>query len=420
MALASGVDQAFSLLGTQTNGDIFDCPAVACHSVALEMGQHQVGIIFRKVFSHQIFFQLGAAIDRQGHRAVFVQDHHISNIIEAVILRHLVVHGSLGAGTAVSRVALYNSPIHRLDHILDQLRAEVVAVGRFAGREFNGHAPGRRPAQCGVNSHQTFGGDVRCHIDRGAFVFIAGAIRQIAVENNRSLGAGKATLWIKQIPADTIYNIIGFCPIYRCFGISGNRGFVRKSLGGGSGRTSGVPPENRRHLFTGYGVLSAKPTASVAGHDAICRCPGCGIGIGRIDRDIRKAGGTLYGGASLCAVQCIRHSGAGHRRIGREGAASQNVLFPAPVRCFSVPCSIRHIGEPVGTELTVLCFRDSVKPLYTRAFRVCVDSNMGKCAVGAAAVPMLHAGRTVGHIARMQDLYRLALDLMIANAIRSD
>ncbi len=40
----------------------------------------------------------------------------IRDLGEAVILRHLIVHGRLGAGAAISGVALHNRAVHSLRH----------------------------------------------------------------------------------------------------------------------------------------------------------------------------------------------------------------------------------------------------------------------------------------------------------------
>lgn len=93
---SGGVDPAFSLAGTQADGDVFDGAAEARHSVALEVGEHQVGIVLREMGPHKVFGQPAAASDRERDRAVLVQDHHIGNIGEAVILGNLVVHGGIG------------------------------------------------------------------------------------------------------------------------------------------------------------------------------------------------------------------------------------------------------------------------------------------------------------------------------------
>lgn len=117
------VDEALALLRPQADGDILDRPAVARHGVALEMGQNQVRIILPEMLAHKVFLEVCSTVDRQGHGAVLIQNDHIGDVCEAVVLCHLIVHGGAGPGASVGGVALHDGAVHLLNHILDQRRA---------------------------------------------------------------------------------------------------------------------------------------------------------------------------------------------------------------------------------------------------------------------------------------------------------
>ena len=168
MAGPAGMDHAFALLGPQADGNILDGPAETGHSVALEVGQHQVGIVVGKVFAYIVLAQMRSAADRDRHRAVLIQNDHIGNGSKAMILCHLVVHGGAGTLASVGGVALYDGAVHRLDNILNQFRAEVVAVWRFAGGQLYRDTSGWRPVQRLVDCHKPLRADVRSHVDGGS------------------------------------------------------------------------------------------------------------------------------------------------------------------------------------------------------------------------------------------------------------
>ena len=147
------------------DADIFDGSAEAGHGVSLEMGEnHPVRVVLR-VAADDYLREPAAAGHGPFHFAFLIHQIEIRDSGKAVILSHLLVHGGGGAGTAVSRVALHNGAVHLLHQIFDELRAQIVACGRLAGRDLDGGFSGRGPAEGIVDFYETFRGDVGGEID---------------------------------------------------------------------------------------------------------------------------------------------------------------------------------------------------------------------------------------------------------------
>ena len=64
-----------------------------------------------------------------------------------MILGELVVHGGGGALPAVGGVAFDDGAVHQVYKVCDQVGVQVIAGGRLAGVQFDGHIAGWRPAQ---------------------------------------------------------------------------------------------------------------------------------------------------------------------------------------------------------------------------------------------------------------------------------
>ena len=97
---AARVDPLFALPAAQPDGDILDGAPVACHGVALEVGEHHIAVVVGKGRPHIVFLQPGAALHRQGHRAVFVLDLYRGDVGKAVLPGHLVMSLGGAAGAA--------------------------------------------------------------------------------------------------------------------------------------------------------------------------------------------------------------------------------------------------------------------------------------------------------------------------------
>ena len=185
---AAGVNPHFAHGGTEADGDVLDGPAEARHGVALEMGQHQEGIIVGEMAAHIIHVDADAALDRDLHAAFLIQNVQLSNFQQAVVLRLLPVHGCGGTAAAIGGIAFHDGAVHQMDQIGDQLRAQVVAALAFAGGHFDAHPARQLHAQGLIGRDETLRGNVTDEIyyRRG---FICRAVRQIAgVQGDTAVG----------------------------------------------------------------------------------------------------------------------------------------------------------------------------------------------------------------------------------------
>ena len=106
---------------------------------------------------YQVGFQSSAALHRKLHRAIRIQNMHVCNGSETMILRYLHVHSRFRSGTAVGCIALHNRGIYRLNQILDQIRVQIVAGWRFTGGQLYRDVSGWLSGQSVVNSHWPLG-----------------------------------------------------------------------------------------------------------------------------------------------------------------------------------------------------------------------------------------------------------------------
>ena len=126
---AAAVDMGLSLRGSNTDGNIFYSAAVPCHGMALEVREHYIVIIVRKMAAHIVFFQISASRHRQRHGALLVHDVHIRYLRIAVVFRHLIVHGRADPGTTVCCVALHDGRIIKgLHQNPDQVCPQIIAA----------------------------------------------------------------------------------------------------------------------------------------------------------------------------------------------------------------------------------------------------------------------------------------------------
>ena len=70
-----------------------------------------------------------------------------------MVFSNLVVHGCFGTGATVGSVALHNSAIDRLNQILYQLGAQVIAGWRLSSGELYCYIAGGRPIQRLIDGH---------------------------------------------------------------------------------------------------------------------------------------------------------------------------------------------------------------------------------------------------------------------------
>ena len=101
------------------------------------------------------------------HFALLVHEVKIGKRGKAVIRRHLLMQSGACAGTAVGSIALDNCAADGLHQRANQLGAEVVAGGRFAGGNLDGEPSGGRPVQRVIHTLQALGRNVGGKVHRG-------------------------------------------------------------------------------------------------------------------------------------------------------------------------------------------------------------------------------------------------------------
>ncbi len=137
----AGVDPDLAHRRTEADGDVLDRPAEARHGVALEVGKHQEGVVVRKVTADIIHAQPIAALDWKLHAVLGVQDVHLRDVSEAVILCQLHVHGGGGTAAAIGGVALHDGAVQHLHQVADQRGPQVVGALALAGGQLDAHFP---------------------------------------------------------------------------------------------------------------------------------------------------------------------------------------------------------------------------------------------------------------------------------------
>ena len=162
--LAGGVDQRLARPGGAADGELLQRPAIAAHGVALEVGQHQHGIIIHNILAHAVLFQNLAVWDRPNHiRPLGVHQIHIKILGPAVLLQKLEVGLGIvphpGAGIAIGSVALHDGAADLLHHGLPEFRVQEVLVALFTGVDLHRHLAGQRNAQGVIQLHNILRGN---------------------------------------------------------------------------------------------------------------------------------------------------------------------------------------------------------------------------------------------------------------------
>ena len=132
------------------------------------MGQHQIAVVFREVRAHQIFRKLCSALHGNADGTLLIQHHKIRNVGEAMILRHLIVHGRAGPLSAVGRIVFHNGAVHLMHQVGDQLRIQIVAGRRLSrGQLHRDVFSGKLHAQRLICGYHGLRRDFRSEIDGG-------------------------------------------------------------------------------------------------------------------------------------------------------------------------------------------------------------------------------------------------------------
>lgn len=103
-----------------SNADVFQRAAEASHSMPLEMGQHQDGIIVGQMLAHNILLQMKTALHRDIHLTEFIHDITGSHGLESVIFDGLPMLFGVLTLTAVGRTALDNRAVELPHQTADQ------------------------------------------------------------------------------------------------------------------------------------------------------------------------------------------------------------------------------------------------------------------------------------------------------------
>lgn len=138
------------------------------------MGQHQIGVVIGKMGAHVIFLQVKAVRHGERHGALLILNVHVCNGGEAVVLRHLPVHGRGGPRAAVGGIAFHNGPVHLMDEIPDERRVEVVTRRRFSRGELHAHLSRGGPAHGLIDRHEALRGNIPGHVDHGCAFLLYG------------------------------------------------------------------------------------------------------------------------------------------------------------------------------------------------------------------------------------------------------
>ena len=103
--------------------------------------------------------------DRDVHRAFGIHNVHGGNVVEAALFDGLQVAGRVGTAAAIGGVALDKVAVHLLHQILDEVRAEVIALGGLSSGDLDGHASAGGDAQGLIDADKPLGADIGSEID---------------------------------------------------------------------------------------------------------------------------------------------------------------------------------------------------------------------------------------------------------------
>lgn len=146
--------------------------------MALEVGQHQHGVVVEQVLAHGHFLEVPSAGDGQGDFAVGIHDIHRAEG-PAVGPQGLAVafRGLAGAGVedvALHDAALRDAGLQGPHHVA---RQDVGAVG-LTGMELDGDAPLQRGTDLFIDAQQALRGDLGREVHGGLILCGAGLQRQ--------------------------------------------------------------------------------------------------------------------------------------------------------------------------------------------------------------------------------------------------
>ena len=165
--VSRAVDILLAPGGGDADGDILQRAAKAAHGVALEMGEHQKGIVIGQVGPHEVLLDDLAAGDGQLYVVRLVHDVHLGGAEPAVALHGDLVGVGGVAPAVVGGIALHDGAAHVVDHRLHEVGAQEVLVSGLAGVDFDGHFSLQLDAQGAVQPEHGGGGEVTGEIDGG-------------------------------------------------------------------------------------------------------------------------------------------------------------------------------------------------------------------------------------------------------------
>ena len=162
--LSCGVNQRLAGPGRAADGQLLQGSAVAPRRVALEMRQHQHGIIIQDILSQTVFLQNLPVRNGPHHiRSFRVHQIHIEIFRPAMLLQKLkmrlriVAHAA--CGVAVGCVALHNRAMDLIHHRLPEFRMQEILISLLAGMNLHRHLPRQRGAQRMIQLHHRLRGE---------------------------------------------------------------------------------------------------------------------------------------------------------------------------------------------------------------------------------------------------------------------
>ena len=144
--------------GGDADGHVLQRAAQAPHGVALEVGEHEDGVVVVDVGAYKVFLELLAAGDGDGDVAVLVHDVAGGDVHKAVLLHGLPVGGGGVAAALIGGVALHDGALQLLDKRPNKGGLEEVVSAGLAGGDLDGHFSLQGDAQGVIDLLQGFCG----------------------------------------------------------------------------------------------------------------------------------------------------------------------------------------------------------------------------------------------------------------------
>ena len=159
--LSGGVDVGLAGGGGTADGQLLQRAAEAAHGMALEVGEHQHGVVVVQVFANQILFDLLAVGDFQLQIGAFgIHDIHIKIMAPAMVLHEFDVLVGGVPLAAVGGVAFHDGTVDRVNHGLHEFGPQKVLVALLAGVDLDCDLAGQGLAQRLIQPDHIFRGDV--------------------------------------------------------------------------------------------------------------------------------------------------------------------------------------------------------------------------------------------------------------------